>query len=183
MSSRRKATLLELQSLIGLLNFACAAVVAGRTFLRLLINLTIGMSNPLHFRRLNNEARADIETWSLFINNFNGKAFILPQDFISSDSMQMFTDASDIGMDGCLGTKWFCHAFTTDFLSFHITVRELLPTVIAVEVWHNVLQNKRIQFFCDSMSVVHIINKHTSKDQTLMKLMRRFMVSVLKYNI
>ena len=33
------------------------------------------------------------------------------------------------------------------------------------------------------MAVVHIINKHTSKNATLMKMMRRFMLNVLKYNI
>lgn len=37
----------DLQSLIGLLNFACYVVVPGRAFLRRLINLTIGVSKPI----------------------------------------------------------------------------------------------------------------------------------------
>ena len=40
-----------------------------------------------------------------------------------------------------------------------------------------------LTFYCDNSAVVHIINKHSSKDSNLMKLMRRFMVNVLKYNI
>ena len=41
---RKKVTLKELQSLIGLLNFACSVVTPGRVFLRRLINLTIGIN-------------------------------------------------------------------------------------------------------------------------------------------
>ena len=40
---RRKITLLELQSLIGLLNFCCSVVRPGRCFLRRLIDLTVGV--------------------------------------------------------------------------------------------------------------------------------------------
>lgn len=44
----KKTTLRELQSLIGLLNFACKVVVPGRAFLRRLIKLTIGIKSPNH---------------------------------------------------------------------------------------------------------------------------------------
>ena len=45
---KKKATLRELQSLIGLLNFACSVVVPGRSFLRRLIDLTTGLQRPSH---------------------------------------------------------------------------------------------------------------------------------------
>lgn len=51
--AKRSATLKELQSLIGMLNFACSVVPPGRTFLRRLIDLTIGLKKPYHHRRLN----------------------------------------------------------------------------------------------------------------------------------
>ena len=40
---RRKVTLRGIQSLTGLLNFACTVVVPGRAFLRRLIDLTISI--------------------------------------------------------------------------------------------------------------------------------------------
>lgn len=43
---RKKVTLKDMQSIIGLLNFACSVVVPGRTFFRRLINLTCGLTNP-----------------------------------------------------------------------------------------------------------------------------------------
>lgn len=46
----------------------------GRTFLRRIIDLTIGLSKPYHHRRLNKESRADLQAWSIFLENFNGRA-------------------------------------------------------------------------------------------------------------
>ena len=43
-----KATLKEIQSLIGLLNFACKVVAPGRAFLRRVIDLTRGLQKNHH---------------------------------------------------------------------------------------------------------------------------------------
>lgn len=49
---QKKATLSDIQSLTGLLNFACLVVVRGRAFLVRLIDLTIGVTRPHHPIRL-----------------------------------------------------------------------------------------------------------------------------------
>ena len=72
---RKKVTLRELQSLIGLLNFACSVVLPGRTFLRRLIDLTIGITRPQHFIRLTRAVNPDMCTWLDFLSNFNGSSF------------------------------------------------------------------------------------------------------------
>lgn len=46
---RKKVTLKEIQTLIGLLNFACLVVVPGQAFLRRLIDLTIGIRAQHHY--------------------------------------------------------------------------------------------------------------------------------------
>lgn len=74
---KKKLTLRELQSIIGFLNFACKVVVPGRAFLRRLINLTIGIKNPPHHVRLTLQAKADLQAWLLFLQQFNGKSFFL----------------------------------------------------------------------------------------------------------
>lgn len=73
---RKKVTLLKLQSLIGLLNFASAVVSPGRAFLRRIIDLTKDIQKPYHKRRLRKSAKADLTTWSLFIESFNAKGLI-----------------------------------------------------------------------------------------------------------
>jgi len=52
-TGRRSVRLLELQSLIDTLQFACKAVIPGRTFLQHMIDLTRGVHNCFHHIRLN----------------------------------------------------------------------------------------------------------------------------------
>ena len=66
---RRKVTLQEIQSLTGLLNFACTVVVPGRAFLRRLIDLTIGVQKPHFWIRLSREVIRNRICW--FGNRFS----------------------------------------------------------------------------------------------------------------
>ena len=52
---RRSARLVELQSLISTLQFACKVVIPGRTFLQCIINLTSKVPSRFHHIRLNRE--------------------------------------------------------------------------------------------------------------------------------
>ena len=54
---RRKVTLKELQSLLGLLNFTCLVVVPGRAFLRRMIDLTKEARRLHHHIRLSKEVK------------------------------------------------------------------------------------------------------------------------------
>lgn len=181
--ARRSATLKELQSLIGMLNFACSVVPPGRTFLRRLIDLTIGLKKPYHHRRLNLQAQADLHAWGVFLNQFNGKGFFPSGITHSSSSLHFFTDASNAGFGCTFRTKWFYSEFSSEWLKYHISVREFLPIVIALELWVHLLKNCTVVLHSDNMAVVHVINKNTSKDPHLMQLMRRLMILSLQHNI
>jgi hypothetical protein len=180
---KNSVTLKALQSLIGKLNFACKVVPPGRTFLRRLIDLTIGLQKPYHHRRLNQEAKADLKAWQLFLNHFNGKAFFPSGITHSTSSLHLFTDASDLGFGGTFGREWFFHPFTEEWLQYHIAVREFLPKVIALDLWCHRLTNSTVVLHSDNSAVVHVINNNTSKDSHLMTLMRRLMLLSLKNNI
>ena len=73
--------------------------------------------------------------------------------------------------------------FNSIWLHYHISVREFLPIVIALEIWSVVFQNFSVVLHCDNSTVVQVINKTSSKNHNLMKLMRRLMILSLKYNI
>lgn len=94
-----------------------------------------------------------------------------------------YTDASKVGFGGFLGTHWFVSTWPKPWLDLHISVRELYPIVLAVELWANEMQNKYIEFHCDNLAVVFAINKQTAKDQFLMKLIRRLVIQALRSNI
>ena len=57
---RKKVSLQELQSLIGLSNFACSVVLPGWAFLRRLIDLTMGIKAAHHCIRLSGKAKEDL---------------------------------------------------------------------------------------------------------------------------
>lgn len=60
---------------------------------------------------------------------------------------------------------------------------ELFPIVLALEMWGSQFQNHNILFLTDNEAVVAIINKTSSKDKTIMKLVRRLVISCLQNNI
>ena len=179
----KKVSLRQLQSLIGSLNFACKVVMPGRTFLRRLINLTKGVHNPNHMLRLNVEARLDLSSWKLFLDNFNGTSLCLPTTWTSSNCIRLYSDASLQGFSAIYGKRWLQGRFPSSWASVNIAVKELLPIVLAVRIWGPLLKNSRILFMCDNMSIVNVINVHTSKDVAIMRLLRQFVVATMSFNI
>ena len=157
---RAKVTLRELQSLVGVLNFACTVIVPGRAFLRRLIDLTIGISKSHHHIRLTYEVKQDIAVWLEFFTFFNGRSFFLDEDFLSGDHLHLYTDASgSIGYGAVYGKEWFCGPWPAAWLRYNISALELYPIVVAVVVWGDKWANKSVSFFTDNEALVAIINK------------------------
>ena len=87
--NKRSVALKELQSLIGILNFACSVVLPGRAFLRRMIDLTKGVRNPYHHIRLTRQCKEDILLWLNFLNSFNGKSFFLSAKWLTSSTIKL----------------------------------------------------------------------------------------------
>ena len=182
--NKTKITLKELQSVIGLLNFACKVVVPGRAFLRRLINLTIGMSKPHHHIRLNSDAKADLQAWLLFLRLFNGKTFFLPDQWLSADALHLYTDAAgSLGYGAILDKEWFYGKWPESWVSESITLKEFFPILAAVMVWSKSLADTRIIIHTDNLALVHVINSKTSKEVKVMSLVRKFVVHCMLFNI
>ena len=180
---RKKVTLRELQSLIGTLNFACKVIVPGRPFLRRLIDLTIGINRPNFHIRLNNEARLDLAAWLIFLQRFNGVSVLLNEHWISSEKLELFTDASNLGFAGVLKGKWFQGSWPCSWEQKRITIKELFPIVLALKMWLSHLRDRHLLILCDNQSVVFIINALSSRDSSLMSLVRMMTVTIMQYNI
>ena len=98
---RRSVCLVDLQSLIGTLQFACKVVVPGRTFLQRIINLSRGVQNRFHHIRLKKGFFKDLSMWETFLTGWNGHSFFLNSSATPSPDMELFTDAaSTIGFEG-----------------------------------------------------------------------------------
>ena len=63
------------------------------------------------------------------------------------------------------------------------SVLELYPIVVGRIMWGDKLTNQRVIFFSDNESVVHVINKQTTKDKALLALLHQLVLACLRYNI
>ena len=180
---KKKIKFKDLQSLLGHLNFACRVIKPGRCFLRRLYDLTCGTHQPEHFIRLNNAARADLNLWFSFLGQYNGCTIITDDRFISSNTLQLHTDAARSKGFACIFQEfWAWGAFSDSIKQFHINILELYPITLAVYLFGSFWQNKNILFICDNLSIVHCLNSQTSKDKTIMRMLRIIVLQSLKYN-
>lgn len=180
----RKITLKELQSILGLLNFCCQVVLPGRCFLRRLTDLTLKVTKQYHHITLTRESRRDLKAWEIFIEHFNGKNILLEKRWIEDKNLHLHTDASGAkGFAAIFQKHWFNGAWPPHMSHFHITFKELFPIVLAIEIWGSHLRNKCLVIHTDNMAVMHIINKQTSKETSVMKLVRRLVLACMQFNI
>ena len=153
LDQKKRVTLHQLQSVIGLLNFACSVIVPGRAFLRRLIDLTIGLTKPYHHVRLNKEARADLAAWGGgVLDTFNGKTFFLDDAWVPNSHLSLYTGAAaSLGYGAILDKKWFFGEWPDHWKHQNITLLEFFPILAAVIVWAPLVRNKRIMFYTDNI--------------------------------
>ena len=111
----------ELLSLIGLLSHACKAVRAGRSFLRRLIDLSMVV-------RLSVDARSDIEWWVQYVESWNG---IQMMRAVKGATPSAGMASGSWGCGAYAGPHWFMLKWAGPISECHITVKEMVPIVIA----------------------------------------------------
>ena len=186
-STRKSATLQEIQSLIGILNFACKVVPPGRPFLQRIIHLTRKVNKPYHHIKLNAGFRKDIRMWQIFLDQWNGSNFFMYKEWETSEALHLYTDAaSTVGFGGIFGTQWFQGKWqpnqTIGTPGISIDWQELYAIVVACSIWGTHWSRKKIIFHCDNQPVVETINNKCSKSPTIMALTRTLTLITLKHN-
>ena len=181
-----KVSLRSLQSLIGKLNFVCRAVTPGRAFLRRLIDLTRGVGQPYHKVRITCAAREDLRAWLAFLTRFNGTVMRSAVDWTDNSILRFYTDASgSVGFGIYFAGKWAQGRWPPHVLEkkYSIAFLEFLPIVVGVQIWGEHIANQKVMFCSDNQSVVHVINKQTSRCPHIMRILRVFVVCCLAHNI
>ena len=182
--SKKSATLKQIQSLTGMLNFACGVISPARAFSRRLYDLEIGLSKPYHHAKISKSVKEDLLVWRNFLKNFNRKSFFLDYKFLSQHVLRFFTDASStIGYGGYFGSHWFSGCWSEQCLRLNIALLEIFPIYIALKLWGPCLSNRCIMLMSDNMAVVHILNKFTSKEPLIMSIVRLIVHLCMVHNI
>ena len=148
---RKKITLRELQSFIGLFNFTCSVIVPGRTFLRRLINLTAGVKCPRYFICSNRETKSDLKLWLTFLESYNGKSFFLDYNWLWSAKLHLYTDAAgSLSYAAVFGSHWLYGQWPSNWLNCNIIVLEMFPIIMSFNM--GVRTDQQIRTFSHGQS-------------------------------
>ena len=177
---RRHASLKQLQSLAGKLVWACQVVRGGRSFLRRILDYTRPLRGARHKVKLGDDFFKDLSWWQHFLTTFIGKS-------ISVDSYRptvaVEADSCSLGMGVVCGTDWFYvdwAADAPDIHKLHINHKETAAIVVAARRWAPQWEGKSVTVFTDNQTAIHIVNRGTSADPTVMELLRElFWLSVM----
>ena len=182
--NRTDARKREILSLVGSLQHATKVVRHGRAFVSRMY-ATAAKLRELHFHtRLNVEFRSDLCWWHTFLTDWNGLSLLRWDDSEWIPNYSIQTDAS--GVWGCASYwngQWFQWAWPPEWTHLNIMVKELAPIVLSCAVWGRYLSGRRILFECDNSSVVSAVNKHYTREQNAMHLLRCLWFFVAHFDI
>ncbi len=176
-------SLRALRSITGQLQYATSVVKPGKAFLRRLISMQIGYTNPNTLIRITDGARRDLVLWKSFLELYNGKTILYEIVPVSSYSINLYSDASKLGFGGTFGSNWIQGHWPEGWKEKHITVLETYPLLALIMTFGHKMRNSWIKFHCDNMAVVEIINKQSSKDGQIMSIVRPLVLKLLLLNI
>jgi len=165
--SKKSCTKRELESITGRLAHASQVVQPGKTFMGRLFALLSGVRRAHHHIRLNQAIRSDLLWWATFISSWNGISFVHP-DMLGQPLNHIWTDASGIIGHSAVcpaSGRWFqllwpdpCHGRWAELKEASITMKELLPIVLAYAIWGSGWHCSSIMAHCDNSAAVTVIN-------------------------
>ena len=192
---RKKATIKELQSLAGLLNFLNRAIHPGRAFTRRMYAKFSGPTlmnlKPHHHVRLDREFKQDCSVWLEFLTTSNAsvcRPFVDLSNIINAEELGFFTDAAKgefLGMGGIFDKHWYFAQWEPGYIKNcnpSIEYLELVGVCTGVFIWGKYLRNRRVVIRCDNQLVVTMINNTTAKCQNCMFLIRQLTLFSLTLN-
>lgn len=100
-------------------------------------------------------------------------------------SATITSDASGVWGCGAYATnrEWFQLQWSEAWRDVHITVKELLPIVIAVALWGHQWNNQTVRCRCDNAAVVAVVNSGSSRCDKVMHLMRSLFLFSASYKV
>ena len=173
---RDTASLKELQSVLGKLNFTAACVRPRRIFIsRLLQWLKILNKNQSSREQIQipEYVKMDILWWHTFLPYYNGVSIMLYEEWSYPDEIC----SRDSCLKGC-GGLWSRNYFHTSFpdhfyeQKYSITILEMFVVIICLKLWGSDFKGKRIKMFCNNLSVCHCINTGKAKNMLLQQCLR-----------
>lgn len=177
---KKRATKRQLQSVAGLLNWACQAVKGGRFFLRRIIDAVNKLKGSRHKIQLTMEFKLDIQWWLDYLEEFNGVVYIQ-----SPTSHVVLTDASTDGAGMFYAGDWqYIRWEEKDDIhsDSHINNKEIMSVVYAAHRWAEFWSDSTVLVCTDNVVTKAVINKGTCKNSSVMQGLRGLFWLSVKFN-
>lgn len=176
-----KSTKVQLQSLIGYLQFVSKCVLQSRVFMNRLLE-TLRSMKKKNSIRLSDSFQKDIQWWDTFVVEYNGVSFIPAASWAEPD-VTFATDSSLTGCGGFCGKEYF-HAKFPDKISeegMPIHKLEMLTVLLGVRIWGRQCLGMKVQIFCDNEACVQVINSSRTKDPFFATCLRELWLEVARH--
>lgn len=178
------ATVAELMSVEGVLQWCTKVVRPGRAFLeriREFKNRVKKFGEGPH--KLDQEVIRDIRWWRNFASDWNGVSLLYDEQWTDAKVINLYTDACEDGFGCTLGNQWFCGRWTQDQINRahnpnpsnlpgvkerSMPFYELLALVLAASTWGHQWKGMKIVFYTDCMPVMHAVDSLRSKSVRMM---------------
>jgi len=162
-----KATVKELQSLLGSLHHIACCVRPGKIFLnRMLATLRTVLASGSRTFTPDQNFTKDVLWWHTCMASFNGIS-IMPETHWEPPDAVFSTDACLTGAGGFCQGRFFHTTFPQELRNTSIQGLEMMALLIAVKLWAPQWQGKRLLIFCDNEAVVSVIQSGRSRDGIL----------------
>lgn len=190
------ASVKELQSLTGVLNWACSVVHPGRAFMRRIIDHTIVVDRTMREGggyRSNRAAipesvRADIGWWQRFAPEFNGVSLLYEVEWTQSTKLELYTDACQKGFGATWKHRYIFGPWSREVLALaqrqsklSMPFLELYSILLAVAAWGQSWAGRKILLHTDCMPALHAINSRSSRNEPMMALVRQLMLFAARW--
>lgn len=177
---RKRASLKQLQSLAGSLNWAAQVIRGGRFFLRRILDTMNRLNQAKHKAILGVEFRRDLKWWLSYMYMFNGRIF-----YRDSSDVHVHVDACRTAAGSFCEGDWRYSIFSIDWpavADMHINYKEVCAIVDAVQTWAPMWANRKVVMHTDSSVAKAIINRGRSKNAYINQLLRAVCWQSVRYN-
>ena len=177
---KKKIIVRDQESVTGLLSYSFKAIMSSRSFLRIFYDLIASVKNAINNNkvRLNTEIKTDVEIWQTIWNKLNGQVFYSERIWSRNThyNCSLITGATQILISGFL--------FVMIGLSIHGQTDGAFETLCQTQLYRvNTqcfclvlvaydLSDKGVDFRTNNRALVSIINKRTSQNKQIIKLVK-----------
>lgn len=184
--SKLEASLSELQSLKGKLQFVSSCVKPSRVFICRLLNWLRQIQNSHSALPIPSYIKKDLTWWKNFLPLYNGVSMMDLTEWSEPDSI-ISCDACLVGCGGWFEGRYF-HSEFPQFIKdqhLHINALELLTVVVALKLWGPFLKGQKMVIYCDNSTSCHVINSGFSRDEFLQACLREicFQSAIYEFQI